>query len=415
MTVESKRDSARRSLSGRRGHALPLLLACLLAAGCGSDAATIATLADRSLARAARYLIGRQSADGAWRSDVYGVLREDLALTPPTLKVLVLGPAAPGIDAARRRAADRLCDCAGDDGSIDPGPHGLSYPVYTAATAVMVLTHFPGERERKAREAWLRLLRSHQLAEDLGWEPSDPAFGGWGYSVVPPRKPAPGERAKGSYDSDLSSTVFALGALRIGGAKEDDPAVRKGLVFVTRCQNLPADDETAEPAFDDGGFHFTPTNEVQNKAGLAGTDRQGRERFRSYGSATADGLRALLRCGIPATSRRVVAARRWLESRFSAEHNPGEFEPLREVERDAAYYYWCWSVAHAFRALDVREIETARGRVLWADRLARELLRRQREDGCWAGPLTAVKEDDPLVATPLACGALALCRLALEP
>ena len=51
----------------------------------------------------------------------------------------------------------------------------------------------------------------------------------------------------------------------------------------------------------------------------------------------------------------------------------------------------------------------------WAELLARELIRRQREDGTWSNHFTASKEDDPLVATPLALGALGLCRGFVEP
>ena len=71
----------------------------------------------------------------------------------------------------------------------------------------------------------------------------------------------------------------------------------------------PIDPARADPAFDDGGFFFIPNDPGQNKAGPAGTDRHGRQRFRSYGTMTADGLRILIRCGLPATHPRVVAAR----------------------------------------------------------------------------------------------------------
>ncbi|MGP0062947.1 MAG: hypothetical protein ACLQGP_05000, partial [Isosphaeraceae bacterium] len=152
---------------------------------------------------------------------------------------------------------------------------------------------------------------------------------------------------------------------------------------------------------------------VRNKAGAAGTDRQGRLRYHSYGSATADGLRALLRCGLPKDHPRVVAARRWLEAHFSASFHPGTFESAREGDRDATYFYYVWSVAHAFRALGIAEIRVDGQRVAWAESLARELIRRQRDDGTWTNRFTASKEDDPLVATSFAAGALGICRTVL--
>ena len=45
---------------------------------------------------------------------------------------------------------------------------------------------------RKARDAWLAYLRERELTEDLGWQPADKQYGGWGYSPRLPRKPARG-------------------------------------------------------------------------------------------------------------------------------------------------------------------------------------------------------------------------------
>ena len=180
-------------------------------------------------------------------------------------------------------------------------------------------------------------------------------------------------------------------------------------MFVERCQNV-AEGSRPDPEFDDGGFFFSPTDPTRNKAGVAGTDRTGRVRYRSYGSATADGLRALLRCGLDADHPRVVAARGWLERHFSPSVHPGAFGPDRQVERDATYFYYAWSTAHAFRALGVRRWTTSGRAVAWPEELSRALIALQRKDGSWSNPVGASKEDDPLVATPLAAGAIAIAR-----
>ena len=211
-------------------------------------------------------------------------------------------------------------------------------------------------------------------------------------------------------DADLSSTLFAIGALRIAGMAADDPAIRKALTFIERCQNVAVSDQDGDPQYDDGGFFFSQTDPVRNKAGVAGTDRHGRLRYHSYGSTTADGLRALLRCGLSHDHPRVSAARAWLEEHFSAAFHPGTFESAREVDRDATYFYYAWSVAHAFRSLGIKEIHSQGQSVAWADALSQELIRRQRGDGTWANRFTASKEDDPLVATSFAAGALGICR-----
>jgi squalene-hopene/tetraprenyl-beta-curcumene cyclase len=297
----------------------------------------------------------------------------------------------PGAEEARRRGAAYLAGRVRDDGSIDDGPTGMVYPVYTAAASAIALTRVPTPGGTRARDAWLGEVRRRQLVEGLGWSPDDPAYGGWGYAIEPSRK----GRAKAA-DADLSSTLFAVGALGVANSGKDGPAFARALRFVERCQNF-------EPG--DGGFFFSPTDPVRNKAGgsVDGT------RFHSYGSATADGLRALLRCGLAVDHPRVAAARGWLARNLSATTNPGTFEPIREPERDATYYYYAWSLAHAARALGPEHGLEA----TWAADLARELLQRRRRDGTWSNRFTASKEDDPLVATSFAAGALGLCRLAL--
>jgi hypothetical protein len=368
---------------------------------------------DRALGAALRALVAAQSSDGAWRSSTYGAFQDGLSLTPTVLKALAFGPDVAGSAGARRRAAGYLIESVKPESSIDGGRFGMVYPVYIASASAIALTSLNVPEGRKARDAWLRELRRRQLTEDLGWDPGDPAFGGWGYSIEPQSRDdvdsSPGLHA----DADLSSTLFAIGALRIAGVAAEDPAIRKALAFVERCQNVADDEQAGDPRFDDGGFFFSTTDSVRNKAGVAGTDRHGRMRYHSYGSASADGLRALLRCGLAKDHPRVAAARRWLETHFSAASNPGTFEPARAADRDATYFYYAWSVAHAFRALGIAEIESDGRRIAWAEALADELIRRQRDDGTWSNRFTASKEDDPLVATPFAAGALANCRTVL--
>src|SRR5439155_8988109 len=100
-----------------------------------------------------------------------------------------------------------------------------------------------------------------------------------------------------------------------------------------------------EPDYDDGGFFFIYGDPVRNKAGVAGNNRAGHERYRSYGSTTADGLRALLASGLPPDHPRVRAAVGWLEKHFSADEHPGRYTEGREANQPAVYFYYCHSVA----------------------------------------------------------------------
>lgn len=357
------------------------------------------------------YLVARQSADGAWRSNVYGPFKEGDALT--AIAVLALIELAGG-DAARyepsiERATGYLAALT-QDGAIRPPQHGLAYPVYTAAGAVIALTHSGSEPHLKARDVWLAYLRERQLAEHLGWSPDDAAYGGWGYAADLPRKPGDDLPLGTLAEPNLSATTFALAALRAAGMAADDPAIRKALRYVSRCQNFPAVSSNVGP-FDDGGFHFMLGDPVRNKAGAVGVDADGRTRFASYGSATADGVRAFALAGVPADDPRAMAAWQWMRDHFRADAHPGEYAADRAGARESVYFYYVQALSAAL----IRSNGLAEPvRREWAEQLTRALVARQRTDGSWRNPSVDVREDDPLVASSLAVAALARCGKILE-
>lgn len=363
---------------------------------------------DRSLERAASYLASKQSPDGAWRSETYGAFRDGLTLTPYVMSAVYFLEKGGG-DTFERGVA-YLKTWVDDEGRLTLPARELKFPVLNATSASRMIGL--GARKdpglRKVQAALLDVVRERQLTEELGWTSRDPAYGGWGFSLERPRKPGPGELRERFFESNLVATVFGLAALRSARVPRTDPAWEKALVFVKRCQNH------GSTRFDDGGFFFIPDEPLQNKAGIAGRDASGRTRFRSYGSMTADGLRALLQCRLPKDHPRVVAALDWLKRNFSAARNPGGFEPSREIQRRSTYYYWAWAVAHAFMRAGVGEFEREGKVVRWAKELAREMMSRQRDDGGWMNRYTDAKEDDPLIATPWAASALAICRHVLR-
>src|SRR5437016_5189006 len=119
-------------------------------AGCGgSDAepgrvvpapASRAERIAQALAASTRYLIGVQAGDGAWRSELKGPFKDGGSLTPLIVHALHVSQAGPPARAAWQKGADYLAALARPDGTIDPGPYGLSYPVYTAALSALALT-----------------------------------------------------------------------------------------------------------------------------------------------------------------------------------------------------------------------------------------------------------------------------------
>jgi len=362
---------------------------------------------DQAQKRAINYLLEHQSSNGAWKSDTYGVFKDGTALTPLVLSALL---AVEPDHAAARKAARWLADFVQSNGSIKPPSYGFDFSLYTSAVSVTIFSHPAWKGAfNPQRGSWLNYLRERQLTEELGWKPEDREYGGWGYCRTIPRKGKAGELVPPLLESNLSATTFALEALKAGGVLADDPSWKKALTFVKRCQNWNDDEEQRDEKFDDGGFFFIYDDPVRNKAGVAGTDRRGIDRYFSYGSTTADGLRCLLSCGEKNDSARVQVARKWLGSNFEASIHPGTYAPLRELDRQATYFYYAASMART--PIDQFMVLNKQKKIgMWIESLGQALLASQRPDGSWVNPAHAFRENEPLVATPFAVLALAEVR-----
>lgn len=349
----------------------------------GAPDSTLDVRIKEALARAADFLCVQQNADGTWRSATYGSMRDGESLTPHVATVAFF------LQAYRPEAAEAYWRARKYLVALASQRESGRFDVYTAAEASWAIGLGGSD---PARDRWLDYLRGWRLDRKNGWSPDDLEFGGWGYWKGPPRKRI--GAASDLLASNLSATLFALGALHIAGTPPAAPDREEILSFVKRCQNLPGD----------GGFFFSPSDPARNKAGETESG------FASYGSMTCDGIRALIRCGLPRDHPRVQAASDWLARNFAVTRNPGDFSPEREAIRDSYFYYYAWSLAHAMRALRCDVVRTPDGPRVWSRELAEELLKRQGKDGAWRNSFTDAKEDDPLVSTPFAVAALILCR-----
>lgn len=321
------------------------------------------------LEKAARFLLKARSPDGGWHSSKYRDMAEGPELTPFVLKALTYSRA----ELETREPAIAYLKAQ------KPEKGKLIYPVYTSSGILLDRLDEKG--------LWKGFLLDFQADEHLGWSRGDLSYGGWSYSMEPPRKPR-GEVPTLS-QANLPSTLFALGGLSLSQGGLDRATADKALVFLQRCQNFPDGD---------GGFCASPTDPSMNKAGG----------HVSYGSATSDGLRGLLRCGLKVDRPRVLAARSWVERHLSSTVHPGEFPEGRFEDRDSLFYYYCWSTAHALAALQRSGAELTAKEKAWQTEVHQAILKRQREDGSWVNPAGATREDDPLVATPMAMAVLVL-------
>ena len=201
---------------------------------------------DHSLASAMRFLADRQAADGGWRSTIYGPLKDGCSLTALIGSALVACQPDESAEPLLHRASEYLTDAVTSN---------MTYPVYSAAGATIVLQSMAGQRASAAAAAWREYLRRLQHTEVAGWSPADDGYGGWSYSHEAPR-PIDGKSPSPLAVANLSATAFALEALAAGDCKAADPAHEKALVFLERCQNFSGEPRISDREFNDGGFFF---------------------------------------------------------------------------------------------------------------------------------------------------------------
>jgi squalene-hopene/tetraprenyl-beta-curcumene cyclase len=230
-------------------------------------------------------------------------------------------------------------------------------------------------------------LRGLQWDASKGVDEANVKYGGAGYG---------GENSR----PDLSNTSFLIDALKSAGASGDDEAMKKALIFVSRCQNLETDANTTAFAakVNDGGFYYTV---AAGGSSNAGTTSDGG--LRSYGSMTYAGLKSMIYAGVKADDPRVKAAYKWAQSHYDVETNPGM--------GDAGLYYYYQAFAKALAAIGSDEIEDSDGnKHNWRSDLIHALAKRQKPDGSWVNETNRWMEGDANLVTGYALLTLSYCR-----
>lgn len=337
------------------------------------------------------FFASQQSPDGAWRSDRYAAFRDGDALTPLVLWAAQSVPAALGFGAVLGhglRWLERLTDV--QSRRTEPWTE-LRYPLFTASYAAQVLA-VAGDQGRAG--VWADLIERLRTTTALGWPADDPACGAWSDAPVPPRytQPVPDMLAP-----NISATALAAQALLAAGRPASAQTARP---FIEQCQNFSS---SPPNDLDDGGFFFAIDDPIRNKAGVAGRDGAGRQRFHSYGSATCDGLLALHACGVPHDQPRVHAGLEWLRRHTEGLTHGGAWSAGRGPARESLVYYHAQALAAV--------LGTLKQDVDWADRcrraLAADLSARKSAAGSWQGRAPDSCEDEPLLASAFALRALA--------
>jgi squalene-hopene/tetraprenyl-beta-curcumene cyclase len=210
-----------------------------------------------------------------------------------------------------------------------------------------------------------------------------------------------------SYDGkkrpDMSNSVFSIEALLAAGVSKDDPAIKKALTFLGRCQNLPGefnDQPFARKTTKDGqgGFVYSPfdKDDSPHKTPEGG--------LRSLGAMTYGGLKSFLYAGVSKEDPRVKAAVDWMRRHYTLEENIG-------MGRNGLYYYY-----HTFaKAMDAWSedpfVDAAGKKHAWRAELFLALRSRQGANGSWinVGEKTFA-EFNPDLCTAFALLSVSYCK-----
>ncbi|MCO8124078.1 terpene cyclase/mutase family protein [Stieleria sp. TO1_6] len=224
---------------------------------------------------------------------------------------------------------------------------------------------------------------------DTKRDPADPWYGGVGYGG--PGRP------------DLSNTGYMIEALRATETAADDPAIKRALAFVSRCQNLDsaANDTQFAAKVNDGGFYYEiPTTKIDPSTSEERYTANGG--LRSYGSMTYTGLKSMIFAGLTSNDPRVKAAVQWISDHYDVANNPGM--------GSAGLYYYYHTFAAAMKAAGIKTLKASDGSEHdWRKDLVAELASRQNEDGSWSNSNERWFENDKNLATSFALMALAYC------
>jgi squalene-hopene/tetraprenyl-beta-curcumene cyclase len=327
--------------------------------------------------KAAAFLKKHQGADGSFSGDKRGQGPGITALAVAALLRNGYGPDDPTVAAALKYLEGKV--------QKDGGIYDKALANYVTSVSVMALgeANQDGKYDTVLKNA-TKFLKSLQLADDE----ADLKYGGVGYGGGPRDRP------------DLSNTQMFLDALQAAGVPRDDPAVRRALKFVSRCQNLPG--ETNDQPFakktsedDKGGLTynpFVPDDDHPNKTADGG--------LRSLGAMTYAGLKSFLYAGVGKDDPRVKGAVGWIRRHYTLKENPGMGQ--------AGLYYYYHTFAKALTALGEDPFADAQGvKHDWRRDLFAELKGRQRDDGSFVNPGDRTfGEGDPNLATAFALLAL---------
>ncbi|MBT3217650.1 MAG: terpene cyclase/mutase family protein [Proteobacteria bacterium] len=323
-----------------------------------------------ALKRGAQFLWGLQSEDGGWHSTTYGFMKDGQSLTPFALLALTLVPREL-VDIPREQTGKALGYILS---LVDKGALGLAtiapdYPTYSTSLAISAFTRIKPQGWRDHVEQMVNWLLSQQrIGEEWGT-----ATGG--FPMGSNRPPIPGNPGH----IDLSMTRFALQALNDFGISHSHQAMLAGRDLTLRCQTA------------DGTFLYSPVEMELNKGHRQGDQHEG------YGSATTDGILALLACA--PNDQGLTRGLDALRAIHRVDVNPGI--------GDGPQAGFALAMRGLYRAQSAECFVSLGGPEKWQGPMIEAIAAEQNDAGGWQNESPLQKEDDPIIATSMAVSALA--------
>ncbi len=260
---------------------------------------------------------------------------------------------------------------------------------YTTSINIMALSAANKDDKYKAVVGnAVKYLKDYQWDEARGKKDDSDYYGGAGYA---------GDKSR----PDLSNTAFFLEALKAAGVSKDDPAFKKALVFVGKCQNFKSEFNNAPWAEknNDGSFIYTGAN--------GGENRTDTDDFLGYGSMTYAGIKSMIYCGVGKDDPRMKKALEWIGKHYTLDSNPGM--PQKNSQRGLYYYYHTF--AKCMNALGEDTFTDAKGvKHDWRADLIAAIAKRQKPDGSFLNETDRWMEGDPNLVTAYALLALSYCK-----
>jgi squalene-hopene/tetraprenyl-beta-curcumene cyclase len=341
----------------------------------GADTDTGAELT----AKAVGFLRARQSADGSWSGD-----RNEPGITTLVVTALLHSGRVTPEETTVTKGFAHLERFLGPKGGLSEAPHS----VYSTAVAIMAFQAAnKGGRYDRIIKGGQEFLKSTQWDEGEEKGRDSDFYGGAGYGGSNSRP-------------DLSNTSFMLEALRDTGLPSDDPALKKALVFVSRCQNLKSEynDQPWAGKVNDGGFSYTTAN---GGSSVAGKNEDGG--LRSYASMTYAGLRSMIYAGQSADDPRVKAARDFISKHYTLDENPGL------GQRGLYYYYQTFAKTLSLLGKPLF-VDSSCNEHDWKADLVAAVAKRQDAKGSWVISTAGFMEGDANLVTAYGLLALAHAR-----